>query len=289
VETFVLKLGKLERIKLTLCPKRNNLSNLSNIGFGIKSEEAFYEMANRAYQMGYPIDTELGSYVRYTDPSGAELWLQLNKANEFVGLNPHYLGKSRREISITQDIARPDGLLDGAFHAWANPSDKDNPESGFYPFVFDLPDFETIGPLNFPYLTEMQLAAFALEIRMFDSEADHKNVARNDLVMSTQSFIPSGLFPPNQNNISEMPLALCVLTGVIKEFILNTNQLTKKEFYWLLVQTLGGEIDVLIAPSLIKSTPVVGGIIQGQFWLSGRLINPPTKFKRKGILPKRIS
>ena len=261
------------------------MSNLSNIGFGVKTEEAFYEMANRAYQMGYPIETDAGSYVRYTDPSGAELWLQLNKSHEFVGLNPHYLGKSRRKIALTSIIERPDGLLDGAFYCWANPTSVDDPESGVYPFVFDLPDFETIGQINFPYLCEMQLAAFAMEAYAFPDEAAYKAIQGEDLHFGAQSFIPSGLFSVDEQVETDVPLALGIFTGVIKEFRKNENQLSKKEFYWLFVETLGGEVDVLIDPNTLQGELQLGGIIQGQFWLSGRLINPPLKNKKKGILP----
>jgi hypothetical protein len=50
------------------------------------------------------------------------------------------------------------------------------------------------------------------------------------------------------------------------------NQRTKANFYWFLVETLGGEIDVVADPKLIASEPQLGGVVSGQFWLSGRLI-----------------
>ena len=63
-----------------------------------------------------------------------------------------------------------------------------------------------------------------------------------------------------------------MLSGKIKEFELKKNQLSGGNFYWFLVETSGGEIDVVADPKLIPQEPQTGGIIYGNFWLSGRII-----------------
>jgi hypothetical protein len=63
-----------------------------------------------------------------------------------------------------------------------------------------------------------------------------------------------------------------MFAGEIKEFELKTNALTNAEFYWFLVETLGGEIDVVSDPKWIEKEPQIGGIVSGQFWLSGKII-----------------
>ena len=59
--------------------------------------------------------------------------------------------------------------------------------------------------------------------------------------------------------------------GEIKEFDLRTNQLSGENFYRFLIETLGGEIDVVADPKFVPEEPKIGGIVSGQFWLSGRI------------------
>jgi len=40
---------------------------------------------------------------------------------------------------------------------------------------------------------------------------------------------------------------------------------------------LGGEVDVVADIRYFEKEPVVNGILQGQFWLSGQLINAPKR------------
>ena len=42
-------------------------------------------------------------------------------------------------------------------------------------------------------------------------------------------------------------------------------------FIWALVETLGGTYDVVVAPSMMDDLPVEGNVVNGSFWLSGRL------------------
>ena len=89
------------------------MSNLSNIGFPIKSNEEFTVLAEKVYNKSDQIHTGKGSYFRYTDKSNAELWLQV-KNNNFIGMNPHYNGISNRKVCLSRNVERKDSDLDGA-------------------------------------------------------------------------------------------------------------------------------------------------------------------------------
>src|SRR5688572_20347277 len=116
-------------------------SHLSDIGFQIEGEEAFEELASRAYDEGEAFDTSVGTYVRWAPGKGVELWLQLDRDDNIVGINPHFAGSSLMRAGLTQRLTRSDGApLDGAFYAWANPEGEE-PTLGDYPFVFDAPDY----------------------------------------------------------------------------------------------------------------------------------------------------
>jgi hypothetical protein len=248
------------------------MSNFSNIGFHIKSEQELYNLAEKIYRIGKTEVVKNGKYVVYSDSSGAELWLQVDRENSLIGINPHYNGSSKRLVCLTEAIQRSDSILDGAFYCWANPAEQNNPDSGEYPFVFDLPNAKTIGEINFPYNVEIQLSAFAQEISLYNSEDEFKSEQTAEVKFATQSFLPMGLFKPEGESI-EPPDAIGMFTGIIKDFDIKVNSFTKNHFYWFLVNTLGGEIDIVADPILTIDKPRLNGIIQGQFWLTGQIYN----------------
>lgn len=250
-------------------------SNLSDIGFNVDTEEDFERLLQTAFDLSTPYRTKEGTYFLYTDKSGAELWIQFDKENHCIGANPHYSGKSRRKVGLTEIVERQSTILDGAFYCWAEPSKENDPDSGEYPFVFDVPDFRMIGPIEFPKDCEIQLTAFAQHISIFDSEKEYEEVVTEEVKYATQSFVPTGLFVDGTEGSKASPLAQGFFTGTIKEFAKRQNVLMGGEFYWLLVDTLGGEIDIVADMEFFEKEPLKNGVIQGLFWLSGRLIDPP--------------
>ena len=73
---------------------------------------------------------------------------------------------------------------------------------------------------------------------------------------------------------------MAVFTGHVVRSDVKINEQTGEYFYWALVETYGGcRFDVVIHPHLIdhykgrgQSPPRPGCIVQGHFWLSGRLV-----------------
>jgi hypothetical protein len=247
-------------------------SNFSTIGLPVASREELIALASRVGPLAERFVAPRGEYFRWSDPSGAELWLQANTKNELVGLNPHYAGQSAISVGL---IARHpmDGPseLDGSFHGWAGPMD-DTPDSGDYPFVFDAPDYRLHDELSFPRQMEVQIAAFAREVAAFETMAAYETRQTGDLKFASQSFIPSGLFSPNGDTPAR-PQARAIFTGHVLASERKTYALTGHPFYWALVETLGGAYDVVVDSSLLPAAPAVGGILSGSFWLSGRILD----------------
>ena len=252
------------------------MSNFSNIGFNVTTQEEFQRLLNKAYRTSNTIKVDEGAYSIYTDNSGAELYIQFDKANTCIGVNPHFKGISKRTVCLINSLERPESEFDGAFHCWAAPLEVNNPDSGAYPFIFDLPDFRTIGQIGFPKNYDIQLTAFAQELSIYNSEKEYHDSQKTELRWVIQSFVPDGLFSFEEKD-SNPPPATGMFTGVIKQFERKRNELTKEEFYWLLVDTLGGETDVVADIRFFERAPVVKGIVQGVFWLSGQLINAPKR------------
>lgn len=253
------------------------MSNLSDIGFPVKTEEEVNKVLEVTARYVKEVPALNGFYYQFTDESGAEIFIQTNHGQEVIGFNPHFAGKSRRTVCITERIERESSDLDGGFYAWANPQEENNPESGEYPFVFEAPDFATVGKIRFPQNFEIQLTAFASnEFEIYADEEAYFAAQNSEIKYAAQSFIPSGLFNAADAQIKlQKPLPFAIFAGTIKEFELKKNSLTQEEFWWFSVETLGGEIDVVADMNLVRETPKQEAILRGQFWLSGRIINPP--------------
>lgn len=249
------------------------MSNLSDIGFPTRSEQDINDMISHCLEHTETIRCPGGFYLKFADASGAEIWLQGNFNQELIGFNPHFDGTSRRTVGITKTIERESSELDGGYQAWANPL-NDAADSGEYPFVFDAPDFRMNETSDFPEVGEIQLTAFASnEFQIFPDEQAYYESQDDEIKTASKSFIPSGMFTPDEAGTPiEPPRPIGIFAGEIKEYELKTNQLSGEKFYWFLVDTLGGEVDVVADPKLIQSEPTIGGIVSGQFWLSGKII-----------------
>lgn len=245
-------------------------SHFSSIGMPVESEEDLLELAERAAEDATPLDAGDGTYLRWSSPGGAEVWLQIDADNQLIGMQPHFAGRSAVRVRLTNRLTRSkDTALDGAFHGWADPG-GDGPEGGWYPFVFDAPDYQLHRDIRLPATLEVQIAAFAHEVSVFDSEDAFEASQEEGPKFSSESFIPSGLFSSAGEGAPE---ARAIFTGRILWADVRTNELTGGRFYWALVKTLGGDFDVVIDPELLEAIPPMGGILSGSFWLSGRLLD----------------
>lgn len=256
------------------------MSNLSDIGFPVHNEQdvndVIMSILNHLETIPCP---PFGFYFKFADRSGAEIYLQTNSAQEIMGFNPAFSGKSKRRVALTESIERDTSMLDGAFYAWANPVDNETKISGEYPFVFDVPDFRTNEKVELQNILEIQLTAFASnDFQVFADEKEFDSSQTDETKFASNYFIPSGLFTNSEKEETDEtvepipPQAHAVFAGEIKQFELKTNEFTNERFYWFLVETLGGEIDVVADANLIKQEPENGNIIRGSFWLSGKII-----------------
>lgn len=243
-------------------------SHFSAIGFPVKTREEFGDLALRAAEEGREIQMKQGFYACWSPGAGVQLWAQADPNRQLIGCNPHFSGPGRVPVAVTAALPSDDYPLDGSFHAWAAPGEK--PEDGTYPFVFDAPDFRLAAEEDvYPRRAMVQVAAFAEELTCYPDETAFTQAKTGDRPgFAPESFIPSGLFVGE----GERPRAAAVFTGRILHAERRANPVTGMEFYWLSVRSYGGVYDVVADPAFFQQPPVAGGIVQGSFWLSGRLL-----------------
>jgi hypothetical protein len=256
-------------------------SHFSTIGFSLDSQEDLVDLAQQISGQAQALPVKRGQYLRWTGAGGEELWLQIDESGDLIGMNPHFNGKASMQVRLDARVHRDsDTALDGAFEGWAMP-DADPAGQGAYPFVFDSPDSATYGDLSLPGMAEVQVAAFAHEAWFHESPAAYaESQAAEKFKFASQSFIPSGSFAPDGTK-TDPPEAMAIFAGHVKEASTRKNSITGASFYWALVDSLGGLHDVVIDRSLLSAEPTPGGVLFGQFWLSGRIISAPRATKNR--------
>jgi hypothetical protein len=243
-------------------------SQFSSLGFQISSGEDLAALATRAAERADTIDAAEGQYLKWAPPSGEQLWLQVTRNGDAMGMNPHFAGRSQVRVTLEARIARKNHTaLDGAFLAWANPP-ADGSAGGDYPFAFDCPDAATHADLELPVTVVAQIAAFAQQVTVYPSEAACLEAA-DGAGFGSRAFIPSGLVSPSGEPMTP-PESHALISGVVVETGDRWNSMTGDRFLWTLVESIGGTFDVVMDPGLVTSPIRAGNVVSGWFWLSGR-------------------
>ena len=62
-------------------------SHFSTLGMAVDGEDELLQLAEAIGPLAQPVGFDGGTYFHWHDPSGAELWLQVNADNEFTGIS----------------------------------------------------------------------------------------------------------------------------------------------------------------------------------------------------------
>lgn len=253
-------------------------NNFSSIGFAAESQEDFDDIISKVLDDENidQCDTPKGIYLRWKqkDEFGPEVFFQIVD-DQIASVAPFFRGKSEVIAGITNQIEMPETTpLDAFLNAWASP-ENDDPESGLYPFVFEMMSFFAYDELKFPAMLAISVCAIAREVDVYESEeAYDKAQDGEEVAMASESFIPSGLFAPEMDEDGEeedeefIPAPLAIFTGKILETKEIENRLTGNKFHWALVKTLGGTFDVVIDPEYVDEPLKKDGILSGSFYLT---------------------
>ena len=246
-------------------------SQFSAIGFEVTSGEDLAALASQVSDEAETITVGEGQYLKWAPPSGEQLWLQVKRTGDAMGMNPHFAGKSAVRIALeTRVIREAHTPLDGTFIGWANPP-QDRSLAGDYPLAFDCPDAAVHGGLALPAVVLVQIAAFAQQITAYGSVAAYDAaMTAQGMAFASKSFIPSGLISPSGQPV-DPPESHALIAGHVIESAERRNTVTGHPFWWALVETIGGTYDAVIDPSLLPALPRAGTVVSGWFWLSGRL------------------
>jgi len=210
------------------------------------------------------------------DPSGAELRLGLRGAGsdraELVTLNPAFVGEGRVDVEIVRDASDPEWK---PFEVTMQARFKGEET----PLVFDLADPGEALRLKPGAKVSVRLSAFVFKPSVYADEAAYyaaqKTAREGGPSFAADYFIPSGMFAPGDGSAlkaAKRPTADALFAGKVLKAERRHNQAGGEDFVWALVETYGGAtIDVVIDPRSLPAAPAAGSILDGEFWLSGRI------------------
>ncbi|MDX2263881.1 MAG: hypothetical protein NW215_02765 [Hyphomicrobiales bacterium] len=282
--------------------------HFSVIGFKAGSaEELAGLLASLPEQGADPKPCAPGYYYRWTSGAGPELWIHMQReaaqastedAEErlaIVGVTPFFAGEGRVPVRVMTMRRRPaDNAFEGAAFVEIGPGPQ--PHQCATVALIDVVDFACFEGRDTPFIAAAQIAAFPHDIAMFPDEASFTAAqAGQEVRFAPKSFFASGLFTPLGGEAPGAPIyhdpdgpdfrapSKAYFTGVVVRSELRANPVTGQNFRWALVSTLGGEIDVLASEAQFRSDPRPGMIVQGEFWLCGRLLDEGVQLGLPGL------
>ena len=235
------------------------MSHLTNIGFKVSSAEEFEALVAKVFEEGTEVDVEGGTYMVYSDKSGAEIYAQVDTDDEFMGFIPAFDAKAMRNITIKNIIKSEDAtVLDMRCRV--------ETVNGEAPFVIDIPNGKET-PIAENENREVSLVAFPHELEYFSTE---ESFLEEYPELSLQYFIPVGMMNQEGEPL-ETPEAYAMFVGKIKSVEVRVNALRGGEFYVMELSTLDGDITVIADVGFLSEEPTVDAFINGVFWMTAKI------------------
>lgn len=235
-------------------------AHLNDVGFLIETDDQLADLARAASSAGAEVLSAPGACFCWSPGEGVEVWVELGPGGELRACNPHFAGSSAIWVRI---IELND---DGRVHAWAGAGPRGNRFAG-PPLILELPDLALVRrQIACPVTVSLQIAAFAHAAECFpDDTAFRLWQESRPTPMSPECFIPSGAF-------AQPPRPEAAFAGRIEQARLRTNPATGRPFHHLRVKTGIGTVDLVADPGSLDGIAIAGGIVQGYFSLSGRIV-----------------
>ncbi len=244
--------------------------HLAALGIGSESQEERQDQVRRILSASKPYSQRAdGMTLRWTDASGAELWIYVDQSGAMRSVQPHFSGATRVSMELQEVVPREDlSPFDGGFVALTRTGGLNPTMGGGFPVVFDAPDFPDVKEAFLTAKHDVELAAFAVEFNAYPDEDTFREAQPEMKPLEVPAFIPAGLMGKADGGD---PTAHALMVGPILETTQVTNELTGMAFHRILMETPAGPMDLIVEPDLVTEPLEKGMILQVGAWLSGRL------------------
>lgn len=254
-------------------------SHFTSIGFPAETVEEIEALALEVIDLTRTFNCPNGRYLRWASGEGAELWLQMDEDYNLIGVTPFFQKKSVVNVGIMHVLHRKDDTaLEGAIRGWVNPK-HNNPRLGAFELVCDVVDIGRYPNLDLPFISPMRLSAFAYNLDVFSSLEDFQSSEVGQGKSNPESFLPLGLTKADQG-MTVQPESNAEISGRVVETAVLRNSHSQQNYYWILVRTEGGIVDMVCDPTLVTEPITPGDIVSGFSWLCGQIPKPRLQQKK---------
>lgn len=257
-------------------------SHFEDIGFLVKEKDQYIDLLNYMVKNSSRKETVEGEYFLYSPGNRIEVWLHF-KGQGFVGLYPFFNGSSFMKIRLAEKFVTEDGNTRIECGIGLNEEDK-----GGAPLIFDIPNYWAIeSKLKNGNIYFANITVFADEVDCYNDEKDFEMNApinkearekaekaedRTNVVRgyAPTYYMPIGTFSVILDEPSPKQPTL-MFASKIKKIEKIQNPYTKVCFYYMIVETYYGEFNAVCAETAFTKNPVVGGILEGHFYVTGKI------------------
>ena len=226
-----------------------------------------------------------GEYRAWLSPGGAEIWLhypngpdepggtqrQVEPIDDLKGITVFQRGAGTIRMRVHRRLSwKPENALDGVCIA-SLPALRRKGRA--LPFVFEQVGY-AVEPMPTPFDARVQVAGLAHRVWAYDTEAEFLRAIPSRRLVGRGAIVA---MDPDEVADARLiyrtkPGALWLVTGVIQKAIQLRNPLAGSPYYWLLVETDRGAIDVVANPGVIEGDVSVGHTIQSVVSMVGRIV-----------------
>jgi hypothetical protein len=238
-------------------------------------------VASIARSKGRIVASAKGEYRTWISPNGAEIWLHYPK-REQAEAKPFDPIDDLQGMTVFQRGASAVVMRIQHTMSWENPLDgvciADLPalrgNARGMPFVFEQVGFG-LDPAPCPFTARVQLCGLGHRVWAYATEADLLRALPSNRLISRGAI--AAMEPDEVDDVGLIyrtkPGALWLVTGVILKSIKLRNALAGGDYYWLLVETDRGDIDIVVNPNEIDGDISTGHTVQAVVSMVGRVLD----------------
>jgi hypothetical protein len=207
-------------------------------------------------------DEDSASRIVWTGHDGETLVLVLVDG-EIKMVNPSFRGRSRLRVRVRRFVETSENERDPCFVVDL----LDEAGERVTPLGIQVEEGEAVKG-RVEEVLDVSIVAFAEELEVWEDESKYESAQRKrEPRFESTSLVPIGPFADDADRAQ--PYAF--LTGIVRETKQLKSTISGEPFVWALTETYGGSVDILATPKQVRRNFGIGSVVQGRFWLIGRL------------------
>jgi hypothetical protein len=248
------------------------------IGFNDLDRETLSELVDMALAEGETRTRgDGGVSAIWRDESGASIAVHAeDKAEGCVA--PSFAGTTRASVRANGVAVDPECRFCSALLVEVLDGDE-----MLYPLATQLENVDEALERSFDgSKVDVMLTVFGEEVEVWPDEGAYAEAPGEEPHLAPQSLIPSGLFvPPSEERRGlfrrrapePAPQAQAIITGIVETAETLRNETSRSEFVHARLSTYRAILDVVLSPSDVPDGVEPGNVVQGSFWVMGRLLD----------------